>query len=224
MNIKLREITIENFKGIRRYHAMFDGNDATITAANGVGKTSVFDAWLWLLFSKDSTGRKEFEIRPLDENKEPIKGLVVKVEAVITVDGLARTLRKEQHEKVVKGQLRGYETVCWLDDVPKKVSDFQEFIDGLCREDTFKLLTDLSYFNTKLHHTERRRVLLELAGEVGQPAGYKELLEACGPNRTVDEYKEVLATEKKKYADERKEIPARIDEIQRNSPFTLNHT
>lgn len=215
MNIKLIRLNIENFKGVKAFEADFDGENAVIKGANGTGKTTVFDAFLWLLFGKDSTGRKDFELRPLNENNQPIKGLVTMVEAEISFDGINHTLKKENHENVVKGQLRGYETLCWVDEVPKKVGEYNDYITDLINEDTFKLLTDLHYFNEKLHWKDRRKVLLDIAGNIGKPDGFEELTAVLN-GRSVDEYKKVLAEQKKRLVKERDEINPRIDELQKS--------
>ena len=210
--IILSNLKIENFKGIDHYELNLDGDNAVITAENGVGKTTVYDALLFLFFGKDSTGRKDFQLRPLDRYNRPVKGVVLAVEATIDIDGVKHVFRKEHHEKVVKNQLRGYETLCWIDEVPRKVGEYAEYIADIVSEDTFKLLTDLRFFNSKMHHTDRRKVLLEIAGEIGTPEGFEELTAALN-NRTVEQYKTVLQGQKKRHAKERDEINPRIDEL-----------
>jgi len=212
MNIKLIKLTGENFKGQKSFTANFDGFNTTILGENGSGKTTIYDMVVWCLFNKDSTGRAAFEVRPLDKNNEAIKALVTVVEMELDFDGVIHTLRKELHENVVKGQLRGYETLCYVDEVPKKVSDYQKWISEKVNEDTFKLLTDLHYFNEKLHWKDRRKVLLEIAGKIEIPEGFEELIEALN-GRKIDEYKQVLADQKKRLVKERDEISPRIDEI-----------
>jgi len=214
MQIQLNKIKLENFKGQKFFEFSPDGQDASIQAENGVGKTTVYDAWLWLLFGKDSDGKTEFSVRPLDENNEPIKGLVVAVEANININDENHTLRKEQHEKIVKGQLKGYETVCFIDEVPKKVGEFQEYIINLCPEDIFKMLTDLDYFNGKMNRTARRKVLLDVIGKILTPAGFEDLLKNLN-GRSLEDYEKVLSDRKKGYKKERDEINTRIDETQR---------
>ena len=214
MNMKLNKITIENFKGIKSFEVELNGENAVVKAENGVGKTTIYDAFLWLLFGKNSEGKADFEIRPLDGNNQPLKGLVTVVEAVIECDGKNHTLRKELHERVVKKQIRGYETVCKIDEVPKKIGEYNAYIAALIPEDTFKLLTDLNYFGGKMHWTDRRSVLLDMVSEIGTPDGFDELLDKLN-DRTIDEYKKVLAGQKKGYEKERDEINPRIDELQK---------
>jgi len=214
MNMKLMRLKGENFKGQKSFEASFDGEDCVIRGENGSGKTTLYDMFLWALFGKDSTGRTDFEIRPLDKDNQPIKGLVTFVEAEIDFDGVCRTFRKELHEKVVKDQFRGYETLCTIDEVPQKVSEYVKYIDELVNTETFKLLTDISYFNSKLHHTERRRTLVALAGTVARPQGFESLL-AVLDGRSVKDYEKVLHDRKMRHTKERDEINPRIDEIRR---------
>jgi len=219
--IALTDLSCENFKGLKRYHAIFDGNNAVVKAANGVGKTTLYDLFLWVVFGKDSTGRKDFGVRPIETDPdspnygEAIKGLVLAGQVGLRIDGENHVLRKEHHEKVTKGQLRGYETLCWIDEVPKKVGEYQAAIEAIMPEDAFKTLTDLAFFTTKMHWTDRRTVLLEVAGEAGTPAGFDALLAVLN-GRTLEEYEKVLRDRKKLYAKERDEINPRIDELNRN--------
>ncbi len=213
--IKLNKLQIENFKGIKSFEFNVDGSNVSVEAENGIGKTTIYDAFLFLFFGKDSTGRKDFELRPLDSENQPIKGLTLVVRATLDIDGTIHVLHKEHHEKVVKGQLRGYETLCWIDEVPKKVGEFNDYIAELIPEDTFKLLTDLHFFNAKMHWTDRRTVLLDIAGEIGSPEGFNELLSSLN-GRDINEYKKVLVEQKKRLVKEQSEINPRIDEIQRN--------
>ena len=85
--MKLNQLTISNFKGIRDLTINFDGRDASIHADNALGKTTILDAWTWLLFDKDSSGAKDFNIKTLNENGEAMHMLDHSVEAVVLLDG-----------------------------------------------------------------------------------------------------------------------------------------
>lgn len=214
MEIKLLKLQIESFKGIKSFAFETYGNDTTVIAANGVGKTTIYDACLWLLFGKDSKGKTDFDLRPLDKDNQPIEGLTLSVIAEVMIDGSAHIFRKEQPEKVSKKGDKSFPISHWINDVPKKMGEYKAYIADLVDEDVFKMLTDLQHFNSKLHWTDRRSVLLDIAGEIGTPKGFDELLGELN-GRTVDEYKKVLSDQKKRYEKERDEIPPRIDELQR---------
>lgn len=46
---------MENFKGIKSLDVNF-ANKTSIKGQNAVGKTTIFDAFTWLLFNKNSAG------------------------------------------------------------------------------------------------------------------------------------------------------------------------
>ena len=213
--MRLLGLDVKNFKGVKDFSHEFNGEDYTISGANGTGKTTIFDSLLWLFFGKDSTGRTAFDIRPHTESGEPIAGLIVRVKAVLEIDGATHTLRKDNREKMIKGVITGFTNEFWIDEVPGiKQKDFRKFLDDVILEDTFKMLADLSHFNDdgKTHWTKRRELLLTLAGEIGFPDGFDDLLKVMN-GRDIDAYKKVLAEQKKGMVKELKESTPRIDEL-----------
>ena len=65
-NIQIKKMALTNFKGLRNQEITFEQN-TNIYGANGTGKTTIFDAFTWMLFGKDSSDRKDFEIKTLDK-------------------------------------------------------------------------------------------------------------------------------------------------------------
>lgn len=217
--MKLNTMEFDNFKGIK--HREIDFSDRTIISGeNGAGKTTVYDAFQWLLFGKDSEGRSDFNIRPLDKDNNPIKGLVIAVQADIEIDGTSHTFRKEEKQKYDnKGKLKGNNSIYEIDKVPKLAKDFKAYIDEIVTEDVFKMLTSLKHFLADkekggIHWEKRRDVLLNIAGDIGTPEGFDELL-AILNGRTQKEYKKVLNGQKKKLEEKQAEVPTRIDELQK---------
>jgi exonuclease SbcC len=68
MKIRLNSLRLDNFKGIKHISLDFVNNETTILGANASGKTTIADSFFWLLFDKDSSGRKDFEIKTIDKN------------------------------------------------------------------------------------------------------------------------------------------------------------
>ena len=100
--MKLKQLIIENFKGIKYLEILFINLITIISGQNATGKTTVLDAICWLLFGKDSHGNSKFEIRELDENGEKVHYTDISVTAVIEVDGDERTIQRKQVENWVK--------------------------------------------------------------------------------------------------------------------------
>ena len=74
MELKLKRLTLLNFKGVRSLS--IDFSDVTnIDGDNGTGKTTIADAYFWLLFGKDSCDKKDFNIKTLDKNNKVIERL-----------------------------------------------------------------------------------------------------------------------------------------------------
>ena len=65
--IKLKTIKLKNFKGIKDLEINL--NEITnIEGSNASGKTTIFDAYNWLLFGKNSQNQSVFEIKTTKEN------------------------------------------------------------------------------------------------------------------------------------------------------------
>ncbi|MGN6491207.1 MAG: AAA family ATPase [Agriterribacter sp.] len=228
MKIEIKKLSITNFKGIRSMIITFN-HITSIFGDNGTGKTTIFDAFLWLLFGKDSTDRKDFEIKTLDENNQPYHELDHEVSALITVDGVELELKKSLREKWVKkrgattDEFTGHETTYFWNDVPMKQEEYQGKIAGIVNEGLFKLLTNTAYFNS-MKWEMRREVLLKLAGNISDAdiiakiAGETDvtlLTKALNANKTIEELKKELVAKKKKINDEKELIPSRISEVNR---------
>ena len=129
--IRLKQLSISNFKGISKLDIQFK-DITTLSGMNATGKSSVFDAFTWLLFDKNSKGDSKFELKPLDKNNEYIRGLNPHVTGILEVDGIETKLSKEykekwtsrrgESEKVFDGNTTKYE----IDDVPVKKSDYNK--------------------------------------------------------------------------------------------------
>ena len=218
MRVRINKITLENFKCFKgKKEIDFGGNNAVIRAENGVGKTTIADAFMWLHYDKDTSGRKAFKMRPLGKDNKPIKGLEVAVEDHLLINGVIHKFRKIQKERIVKDNIVGFTNLYEIDDVPKSETEFNNYhADNIMPEKIFKMLTDLAFFNDdkKMPWPKRREVLLDVAGKVSVPDGYEELIKKQA-GRTINDYEAVLKSQRKKHVEERDKIPTRIDEKQR---------
>ena len=90
MEIVLKSLHLVNFKGARDLELSFSPGTSLVKGDNGTGKTTVFDAFTWLLFGKDSTQRSDsnFNIKTLDSQGNPILKQEHSVTALLMVDGL----------------------------------------------------------------------------------------------------------------------------------------
>lgn len=169
--IKIKELRLLNFKGAADVTVRFNDGKTVISGANGTGKSTVFDAFTWLLFDRDSRGRADFDVKTLDGGGNVIPRLEHSVEGVFDVNGCETRLRKGLREKWVKRRgtaeedFTGNETVRFIDDVPFSLKDWNARIAEICDVEKFPLLTNPGYF-TGLKADEQRRLLGELVGEI----------------------------------------------------------
>ncbi|QQE80890.1 AAA family ATPase [Alicyclobacillus sp. SO9] len=228
MRIELRSLTLTNFKGIRSLGISFSPF-TQIFGENATGKTSVVDAFLWLLFDKDSQNKKDFSVKTLSPDGKEVHFLDHAVEGVLVVDGKPVKLRKVFAEKWTKkrgsatAEFTGHTTTYYIDDVPKKAKEYKDFIDSLVNEDVFRLLTNPVYFNVYMKWEERRKTLLDIAGDVSTDevvASNKALknLPAILGDREIDDLRKIITQQRKKINDELQSIPTRIDEANRSKP------
>jgi DNA repair exonuclease SbcCD ATPase subunit len=228
MDIKLLSLELQNFKGVKEFTFTPDGTDADIYGDNETGKTTLVDAFLWLLFGKDSRGRSDFEIKTLDGDNNPVHNLDHSVAGLFSVDGKHISLQKTFREKWTKkrgatqAEFTGHETKYHINGVPAKAKEFQARVDEIVSEDLFRLLTDPRYFNS-LHWEKRREIVFSVIGNVPDEevinsdsalAGLNEILDG----HSIDDKRKVIAERRKKINEELKEIPARIDELRNSIP------
>lgn len=92
-DIRINALTLCNFKGLRNETFNFNGKNGVLVGDNGTGKSTVFDAFIWLLFGKDSRNQDQtkFDIKTIDaKTGEPMHRAEHSVEAMLTVDGVPR--------------------------------------------------------------------------------------------------------------------------------------
>ena len=102
MKAVIKQIVLQNFKGCKNATYTFDGKNVTVCGANGSGKTTIFDAFTWLLFGKDSLDNAKFEIRPLDKDGKQIDNVEICVSATLEIDGKEVELKKTNRQNWVK--------------------------------------------------------------------------------------------------------------------------
>lgn len=229
-SIRLVTLTLRNFKGVRDFTLDTQGS-VDVYGDNAVGKTTLFDAFTWLLFDKDSQNKKDFQIKTLDARGNVLHGLSHEVEATLLIDGSKTTLRKVYSEKWTKKrgsatpEFSGHTTDHFVDGVPVKMNEYKERVDQIVSEDVFKLLTSPTYFNCSLKWQDRRKILLQVCGDVSDDdviASNRELARLPGilNGRSLEDHRKVIAARRAEINKELDKIPVRIDEVQRSAPDT----
>ena len=229
MQISLKSLTLNNFKGISHFTLDAQGKNINVFGDNATGKTTLYDAFLYALFDKDSENKKDFAIKTLDAVGNTIHNLEHAVEAVFEVDGKQLNLRKVYAEKWTRkrgqatAEFTGHTTDYFIDEVPVKKNEYIAQIADLIDENIFKLITSPAYFCEQLHWQDRRKILMEVCGDLTD----QEVIESNKSlaklpdilqGRTLEDHKKVIASRRTKINDELKKIPVRIDEVHKGLP------
>ena len=228
--ITIEELHLRNFRGARDVKVSFTDGTNIVCGDNGTGKSTLMDAFLWLLFGKDAEERKDCEIKRIEAG-ERLRQTDATVECRLDVDGQQNTLRRSLREVWSKPRgatepvFKGNETEYSINDVPKKMSEFDAWVaEHLAPADVFRMLTDADCF-PRLRWEKQREKLFELAGGVDEEAvqdsvdGLADLLARLS-DKSLEDYKRELAARKRKLRKALEEIPARSDQTRLMIPTT----
>lgn len=232
MEIVLKRISLLNFKGVKNESFDFTERETFIHGANGTGKTSLFDAFIWVNFGKDHEGRSDYQLKTYDSTGKTKDKAKCEVEELLLIDGKETLLKRVYAENWVKPKgepeeiFKGNETSYYINDVLVKKSEYDAFVSNLCDEIVFKSITNPSYF-PNLSKVKQRAILFSMAGEISNESiaegnnSYQELLrEITGVS--FDSFRKELLAKKRKLKDEIQGLDPRIDELKRSMPEIPN--
>jgi DNA repair exonuclease SbcCD ATPase subunit len=223
--VKLKSISLLNFRGVQKFELNDIPTVLDIHGRNGSGKTSIYDAWLWLLFGKDHEGRSDHELKPKGENR-----VNVEVEAEILVNEKQTSLRRVYREEWIKPRgeneeiFKGNTTDYYINDVGVKKSDYDQAVADICEETLFKTVTNPHYF-TSLKKEQQRDILFSLIPEItneqiaSQKPEFEELLKYV-TGVSFDNFKKELLARKRRIKEQLERIPTEIETTNRNMPET----
>jgi len=229
--VKLLSLVLDHFKGVYQFKFVPDGKNADLYGDNATGKTTIADAYFWLLFGKDSAGSSGFDILPKDEVGQTVDGMEASVTGTFLDDeGKEFTLHRVYHQVFTRKngeaerKFKGNTTEFYLNDVPKPQKDYNDFVSGLCEEKTFRLLTDPDLFAGKMKWDERRDLLIQAFAPnlddrdiINAHVSLKPLGGYIG-YKSVEEYAEIIKAQRRKINEELSQIPGRIDEAEKAKP------
>lgn len=223
-DLLLKSLKIENFKGCKKREIQF-GGVTDIYGDNGTGKTTIADAFTWLLFDRDSAGSTKFGVRPRNEDKSLVNHVEIMVEGEFEVDGSPLSLKKVQKQNWVKKrgtgtqELQGNKNEYEINGFPAKEKEFKEKVGEIIDDTTFRIVTDPRAF-AALDWKEKRKIIMQLVSEVtdedvlksGDFGAIADDLAMAPADKCLDKYKKSLLKLKK----DQQEIPTRIDEASRS--------
>lgn len=240
--MQLLKLTLNNFQGIKEFTFEPNGSNANIFGTNASGKTTIYNAFTWLLFDKPSTGAKNFSPKTKDENGNDIHYLDNSVEGVFRLDdGRIVTFKKVFREEWTKKRnsleeyLSGNKTDYFYNGIPVLKCDYDSQLNALFTPVQAQVLTQPTFFAETMPWTDRRKLLLEVCGDItdqdviaankdklGKLPSFLLMPGTTDRYYTVDEYRKIAKTQCEKINQELKDIPGRIDEATRAMPDISN--
>lgn len=238
MAIKINQMKLTNFQGIRNLELNFDGLDKSIRGDNGTGKTTIINAYYYLLIDKPSVAMADYspKTKGVDGN---LHNLEHTVECTFDIDGIIKVLKKTYKEKWTQKrgnknkELTGNTISYEVDGLPVKEKDYNREIEELFGpREVVQMLISPTYFSDVLAWKERRRYLTDICGDytdeeiidsVSELQPLNEILLLNGSSaqkRSIDNHIKLLKTNMSSINKELKQIPSRIDEAERAIPET----
>ena len=216
MKIELKTMTLQNFKKVRSKTIDFSHN-VIISGGNEVGKTTIYDAYLWCLFGV--TSRPDTTVQTLDANNNVVRKLETSVTLVINYNDERdikierRLTERYKAENTVEEKFLGTTQARLVDDVPYSVTAFKEKLNSLCNYDDWFLLSNINLF-WAYKVDERRKILMSLAGEINEaeimndyPVVYNAVMVE---KKDLSELLIQQKSTRKKANDELQTIPAKV--------------
>jgi DNA repair exonuclease SbcCD ATPase subunit len=148
MQIAFKTLALKNFKNHKQLDISF-GDVTNIKGRNGAGKSSIGDAISWVLFGTDILGSK-LDPRPIDSEEET----ETQVELLVNIAG----------KDILFGRKQKKTAKYFLNEVPKKATEFKEYLESQFDTNLFLSQLNPNYFFTQ-HKFEQRSQLLQYVRE-----------------------------------------------------------
>lgn len=165
MKIKIVSISMSNFKGYK--DKVLTLNDSTeIVGENGVGKTTILTAHMWLWADRDADLKSNPDIFPIGAEE-----VTPRVEETIDIDGKIVNVAKQQKRTVSKPNADGVSRISLtnsfeINSVPKSERDFRAYFEELgVNLDLFLPLSHIDVF-TSQKAVDMRKVLFQMANDL----------------------------------------------------------
>jgi len=229
MKIAIDYIRLENFKGVESFLLKLGGESATVTGENGTGKTTLADAWFWLMTGSNLDQKSNFNVISLDETGNPVDKLDASVEAGIWLGSRNLKFKKVYKQKWFKkaGSIDpvfgGYTTEHFIDDEPMSMGAYLAQCNEIIDPQIFRALSDPLYFCGRSKADWRREILFELCGTIIDDRIF-ELYEKFKPlwdtlkGTTHIAYRKICKKKQKELQTQLNELPAMIRALKESAP------
>ena len=231
MKIAIDYIRIKNFKGIESFLLKLGGESATVTGENGTGKTTLADAWFWLMTGSNLDQKSNFNVISLAADGVPVDKLDASVEAGIWLGSRNLKFKKVYKQKWFKkaGSIEpvfgGYTTEHFIDDEPMSMGAYLAQCNEIIDPQIFRSLSDPLYFCGRSDTKWRRDILFDLCGTITDDQIYdlytkfKPIqIEVTAKGTTHTAYRKICKKKQKDLQTQLNELPAMIRALKESAP------
>lgn len=236
----LKQMTLRNFKGRKLITIDFSSVETIIKGDNEAGKSTIVDAWNWLISGKSAEFKQDFDVKTKTANGDYIHKLEHEVSAIINILGHDRSFKRVMKEKWTKKrgseeeEFTGHETTYFIDEVPYNQTQFLREIEiNFISDKVAIMLSNTSYFN-RLKWDEQRAILTDISPDMSQEEIFLAMSESCSQNqidnlksnltvnKDIDMYLAEIKSKQSMTNKELSSIPVRIDEVDRATKSDVN--
>lgn len=236
-NVVIKSMRIQNFGSIKDLSITF-GRKTLISGRNESGKTTINDAYSWLMTNKLANGSQADGIRPHDKYGVEDDNAVISVLAVFEIEGEKKEFLKEQRKEFTQktGKFKGNNNLYFINGVPKKEKEYNAYVEEkILNPDNLELCANASVL-LNMDTKKRRAVIFDMVPDVTDAdvaatdpcfSGIPKKLADC----TLDELIQSVRYQingrgrgDKGLKGKQEELPARIDEAQRQIVDTAEYS
>lgn len=227
--LTIKRMTMKNFKCFQEKTLFFPSDKITIIGDNETGKTSIYDAFCWCLFGKNSLGEKTFNYKnTLAKDSENTE-----VEVVTQLGEREIDFKRIYEAKFTRlKEFNGYSTQCFINGIPKSVKDFEKEVYHILSigMDEFNLLTNPKFLTEQIKggkgvlDWQKRRELLYILTSfetdkelVKQNQKFAQLESVLNKYNSVSEFIQAIKFDISKINTEIELMPTRIDQQMKNT-------
>ena len=226
--VKLKSMRIQNFGSIKDLSIDF-GEKTLISGRNEAGKTTINDAYSWLMTNKLANGCQADGSRPHHKNGVEDDNVVISVLAVLEIDGEEKKFLKEQRKEFTQktGKFKGNNNLYFNNGVPKKEKEYNAYVEEkIVEPDNLELCTNASVL-LDMDTKKRRAVIFDVVTGVTDAdvaaadvrfTNIPSKLEDCTLHELIQSVRYRINGRghgDKGLKGKQEELPARIDEVQR---------
>lgn len=169
--IKLKKLTLQDWRAQSKVVEFTDNTE--IRGYNKSGKSSVYNAFLWLLTGADDMDRMNYNLfdNTIEQTHDTSK--VASVEGVFEIDGVKYTLkrtaeigwtRKKGHDEYERKGSDNYKF--YIDGIERNAGEYKKSVEELFAPiDKLKIMLNLQYF-LRLDWKQMRKQLEDMVGEI----------------------------------------------------------